>query len=224
MPRDPPRRRRRPVKRPRSLRAEPRTRPGRRGPQERRGGLNNLGLLAREEGGHARARELQEESRAIREELGDVQRRSLSHANLGDIAVDLGEFAEAAASFARALAAAGTAADEGTAAWAHLGLGESLLLGGDADAAAVHIASAHRAFRDQRDELALPHALHLRGVAHLLAGDIDRAGEDLRTALRLRMTLGYRSFALVTIDELAILHALSGRRASAARLLSETAR
>jgi tetratricopeptide (TPR) repeat protein len=148
--------------------------------------LNNLGALLCDQGEHAAARPLHEESLAIKRTLGDRRGIAMSLNNLGDVASHAGDWARATALHYESLAIRRELGDQwGTAMSLH-NLGDIALHRGDPTVARGLHAECLAIRRTLGDRRGIADSLEALAYIDLQSQNVARAARTLAAAERLR--------------------------------------
>ena len=180
---------------------------------------NILGDVALTRGDHERARELLEESLALRQKVGDRRFVPRVLAFLGNLSIEQEDYEQAKELYEESLALARDLGDT-TALSIDLGnLGYIFLLEGEHERAMTLFEEAAALSRERKHRSMLVHAIDNWGwAALLLRGDYERAKVMYEESLVLCRELGEKVIASERLEGLACLSAAEGEAERAASL------
>jgi predicted ATPase/class 3 adenylate cyclase len=182
--------------------------------------LHFLGHAAKRAATFAAARALYQESQAIYQELGDARGIATSMQGLGDLAQAQGDYAGARVFYEQGLRLADQLGDTSNAAWTIYQLALVALGEGEQATARTLLLECLGMFRDLEEMPGSASTLVHLGWLAIDAGDLGKAHTQLVEGMRLFQQLGAADGVADISDALAALLAASGRRETAASLLS----
>ncbi|MFW6078158.1 MAG: CHAT domain-containing protein [Gemmatimonadota bacterium] len=149
---------------------------------------------------------------------------AVAHQWRGSLLRRVGRFGEALPDFERAVEVGGEAGAESATAWALAGLVELYADMGDVAAAAAYAAPAIESFARQGDRYGEANARGLRGRLHVAAGNLERAREEWRAAIRIAREIGFAEQQIRSRVALAHVAMLEGDWEGASRELEAARR
>jgi tetratricopeptide (TPR) repeat protein len=184
--------------------------------------LHGAAEFARQQGDYPAALALNEESLAIRRELGDRRGTAISIGNLGNLAYDQGDYATARARHEESLAIRREINDRWGIAASLNNLGIVASDTGDfATARALHEESS-TILRELGDRWAIANSLDNLGVVTANSGDYGAARSLYEEGLAIRRELGDRQGIANSLSNLGLVESAEGRHEAARALHKES--
>ena len=172
--------------------------------------LHLAGVVAQLQGDYALARTRYEDSRAVREEVGDLAGVATTDGNLAILAEFDGDFEAARDLTDRSLELRRRIDDRRGIGIAEMNAGYYRILTGDLAGAREHLAEGLRISKELGDRQMLAHATFTLGNAERDAGRWPEAAERLGEALRLRRDLDDRFSLTFNVEDVGVLLARVG--------------
>jgi class 3 adenylate cyclase/tetratricopeptide (TPR) repeat protein len=167
--------------------------------------LHLAGVVAQLQGDYALARTRYEDSRAVREEIGDLAGVATTDGNLAILAEFGGDFEAARELTDRSLALRRRIDDRRGIGIAEMNAGYYRILTGDVEAAREHLAEGLRISKELGDRQMLAHATFTLGNAERDAGRWADAAARLGDALQLRRDLDDRFSITFNVEDIGVL-------------------
>ena len=190
------------------------------GDAERAAALNHLGNLAYAQGDNDRARQVYQESLALRRTVGDAGQIARSLANLGNVAVAEGDFPRARAWYEESLALCDQSGDRAGKANVLNNLGVLARGRGDERLALTMYEQGYRLLQELGDSWSAAVALTNMGNVASALGELEQAQGLYRDSLSLRRDLADRQGIVLTLLGLGHLAHRRGQDERAAQLLA----